>query len=237
MSQQQQVVLGYWPIRGKAQFLRYLLEYTQIPYEDKIYTDPKQWFEQDKKNLGIEFPNLPYLIDGDFKLTESAAIGKYIANKSQQADQLLGNNNLNKFGQINMLYSVIHDLQAQINKLCYQFDEKTFEAQKEQFYKDNIEKFVQNLSSYLANKKFLLGEELTLPDFVFFEMIDQLNYMLPEQIKEFENLKNYIKNFREVESLKKFFGENENKVFNSPMYAAWAGPNFDKEAFLKAHKQ
>ena len=38
--------------------------------------------------LGLDFPNLPYYIDGDFKLTESAAIIKYIAAKYD--DKLLG---------------------------------------------------------------------------------------------------------------------------------------------------
>jgi len=30
--------------------------------------------EKDKKTLGLDFPSLPYLIDGNFKLTESRAI-------------------------------------------------------------------------------------------------------------------------------------------------------------------
>ena len=34
-----------------------------------------------KNNLGLDFPNLPYFIDGDIKITESLAIHRYIANK------------------------------------------------------------------------------------------------------------------------------------------------------------
>lgn len=36
----------------------------------------------DKPNLGLAFPNLPYLIDGDVKLTQSLAIMRYLARKA-----------------------------------------------------------------------------------------------------------------------------------------------------------
>jgi glutathione S-transferase len=38
--------------------------------------------------LGLIFPNLPYVIDGDFKLTESKAIHLYIIKKSGKTDLL-----------------------------------------------------------------------------------------------------------------------------------------------------
>jgi len=33
-------VLGYWAIAGRAQHIRYLLAYSGILWEDKLYTDP-----------------------------------------------------------------------------------------------------------------------------------------------------------------------------------------------------
>ena len=60
-----------------------MLSFTKTPYEDVLYVSREKWFEEDKKNLGLDFPNLPYLIDGDFKLTESGAIAEYVINKSK----------------------------------------------------------------------------------------------------------------------------------------------------------
>lgn len=73
------VKLGYWKIRGRGQVLRHLLAYTGLPWEEKTYDQPGEWFAiGDKDKLGLDFPNLPYIIKDDFKLTESNALANYI---------------------------------------------------------------------------------------------------------------------------------------------------------------
>jgi len=46
-------VLGYWPIRGLAEGIRQLLEYTGLKYDQVFYYEPKEseWFEGDKPKL------------------------------------------------------------------------------------------------------------------------------------------------------------------------------------------
>ena len=80
------VTLGYWSIRAghRGHVNRHLLAYAGVDFEDKRYDfkdNAAEWKEKDKKNLGIEFPNLPYIIDGDFKLTESKAVTRYICER------------------------------------------------------------------------------------------------------------------------------------------------------------
>jgi len=60
------VTYGYWGVRGRGHVGRLLLAYTGINFIDKDYTiqDRGEWFEKDKKSMGFDFPNLPYLIDG-----------------------------------------------------------------------------------------------------------------------------------------------------------------------------
>ena len=48
----------------------------------------------------MEFPNLPYLLDEDVKLTKTLTIMKYVAKKWKS--ELLGRNAA-EFGRVNML--------------------------------------------------------------------------------------------------------------------------------------
>lgn len=81
------VTLGYWPVAGLGQAIRYLLSILKIKFEDKLYTDPAVW-AKDKETLTTPFPNLPYLIDGKHVVTESTAILRYIAKKNNREDLL-----------------------------------------------------------------------------------------------------------------------------------------------------
>ncbi len=86
--------LGYWKIRGLASQIRYEMVYLGVDFDEHQYEqgdapdfDRSSWLNV-KETLGLQFPNLPYLLDGNFKLTETNAIMKYIANKF--GPQLLG---------------------------------------------------------------------------------------------------------------------------------------------------
>ena len=63
--------LGYWGIRGRGQVPRLLLAYTGLEWTEKKYfsQDEFKGIGKDQTTLGLPFPNLPYLIQGDFKLT------------------------------------------------------------------------------------------------------------------------------------------------------------------------
>ena len=46
---------------------------------------------QVKHTIGMDYPNLPYLIDGDVKMSESLAMLKYIARKGKWAINCINN--------------------------------------------------------------------------------------------------------------------------------------------------
>ena len=73
------IKVGYWDIRGLVEPIHMYLSYKDIPYEKTSYTfqNMGKWGE-DKQNLGIEFANIPYIIDGDVKMTQSNCILKYL---------------------------------------------------------------------------------------------------------------------------------------------------------------
>lgn len=56
------------------------IEFEQILYDEGDEMKEEEWYSK-KETLGLDFPNLPYFMDGDFCMTESLAIHRYIADK------------------------------------------------------------------------------------------------------------------------------------------------------------
>ena len=117
------IKLGYWGIRGLAQPIRLLLAYTGLEWENVAYVDPTQWHGNDKQTLGLDFPNLPYLIDGDFKLTESSAIERYVVERSGKTE--LFGKTAQESARITQVIGVLLDARTNMMKL---FFDKDYEA-------------------------------------------------------------------------------------------------------------
>ena len=66
------LIFGYWNCRGRGAAIRNFLRYVNADYKEDTYTldNFDAWFANKKQSLGLDFPNLPYLLDGDVKLTQ-----------------------------------------------------------------------------------------------------------------------------------------------------------------------
>lgn len=116
----QQVTIGYWKIRGLGQVCRLLLSYTETDFKEVQYENQEKWFKEDKFQLGIDFANLPYIIDGDFKLAESIAVMKYIIRRSNHKD-LLGKNTQDE-GTVESIVGILKESFGSIIGLCFNPD-------------------------------------------------------------------------------------------------------------------
>jgi len=120
-------VIGYWKIRGLGSNLRYQLKYSGVEYDLVEYQQgPAPDFSRatwlDKKfTLDLPFPNLPYIIHGDFKLTETMAIHKYFAEMYDQS--LLGKNAADK-ARVTMFAMVVGALKMKVTGPCYMSGDK-----------------------------------------------------------------------------------------------------------------
>mmetsp|Transcript_3620 Transcript_3620/g.2361 ORF Transcript_3620/g.2361 Transcript_3620/m.2361 type:complete len:154 (+) Transcript_3620:1020-1481(+) len=108
--------IGYWGIRGNAAAARYIMKYAKADYKPKDYMSPDEWFGE-KFNLGMDFPNLVYVIAGDYKVTESAACYLYLA--ARHCPDLTGKDAHSR-GVARMLENVVNsDYNAKIRGLMY----------------------------------------------------------------------------------------------------------------------
>ena len=99
-----------------------MFHYAEVDFEDVVYEcgpapehNKDCWFSV-KNTLGLDFPNLPYLFDGDVNLTESMAIHKYIARKWSPA--LLGANAL-EYANAEMLTEFVGKLKGWVTMPSY----------------------------------------------------------------------------------------------------------------------
>uniref|UniRef100_A0A5K3FY92 glutathione transferase n=1 Tax=Mesocestoides corti TaxID=53468 RepID=A0A5K3FY92_MESCO len=80
-------ILGFYDVRGNVESCRLLLRYFGEDFEDKIHqcTDENVIDTSDvtlvRDTVQMGFPELPYLIDGDLKLTQPEVLLRYIADK------------------------------------------------------------------------------------------------------------------------------------------------------------
>ena len=192
------VTLGYWKIRGLAQYLRHLLSYTETEFQEIQYDNQDRWFKEDKLNLGLDFPNLPYLIDGDFKLTESSAIAKYIIKRSGKTD-LLGKNTRDQ-GKVDALISVINDALKDIRGLFWNKDHETL---KIELLEKARPKF-NYIKDFVGDRQFALGY-LTLVDFVLAENLAYFETLFPSEHKTYDFWWRIRRNFEELPGVKAYY--------------------------------
>jgi len=198
-SKNEHITIDYWAIRGLAQPIRLLLEYTKIPYEDKRYTaEEAPWYSRKdwtdvKEHLDLDFPNLPYLIDGDLRISQSGAIIRHIARKAKILPK-----EEHDLAIMEMIEAEIVDMRSDWTGLCYT-GKDTFESEKSTLER-NLPARLNRFEAWLAKKgnQWLIGNQLTYPDFMFYEVLDSHRIMWPNIFHEYSNLKSYMERFEKI---------------------------------------
>ncbi|CAG2165791.1 unnamed protein product [Oppiella nova] len=193
--------LGYWDIRGLAQPIRLLLAYTDTPFTDKRYKvgpkpdlDRSQWTNE-KNSLGLPFPNLPYYIDGDIKITQSLAIIRHLSRKYQ----LMGNS-VEEDNRISLVEQQLKDNNGAFTKICYN---PNFETLKVDYLKQ-LPQSLDLLSKFLAERPYFAGERLTYVDFLAYEFLDQQKLFAPQLVSQYNNLVQYLARFESLPTIAKY---------------------------------
>jgi len=194
-------ILGYWSIRGLAEPIRYLLHYTGTEYEDQCYdmgpdraTMFQSWFSV-KETLGLKLANLPYYIDGDFKLTESGAITGLIARRHGLAGSCEED-----FIKIAVAHGVAVDVLVDFFKLCY---DPEFKNKLEAFVAEVPPK-IERLSKLIEEGDYILGNKISHEDFFLFELIDRLMSLIPDSIAKHSNLVAYHQRIASLPAIAKY---------------------------------
>lgn len=200
----QKVILGYWNTRGAAEPIRTLLEYLGIPYAQEKYTYNEEWLEK-KPNVKFQFPNLPYLIDGNKTLTETHAIHAYLCIKANKPEMIGKGEDIVEFTQLKGVYSDLHKGLVSPIHTSKSFDE----------LRSSIDKYMQSHGKYklsgfnqiLGNREWILGY-LTHLDFQLTELFERFK-QLDEEVGtrvmvDFRNLQVHPQKLYELPNIKAY---------------------------------
>jgi len=195
------VKLAYWDIRGLAQPIRYLLEVGQVPYEERRYIcgpapdfDKSDWLNE-KFKLGLDFPNLPYLIDGDKKIVQNLAIMRYLARKCN----LDGKSEQEKI-QCDVIEQHRADLRTVWGRLCYN---PQFEKEKAG-YLEQLPKWLKAFSDSLGSRPYFAGDRLTYVDLLVYEIMKQNVVFSKVSFADVPNLVQFIERIEAIPQMVKY---------------------------------
>ncbi|NXH48302.1 GSTM2 transferase, partial [Dicaeum eximium] len=181
--------------------------------------DPSDWTNE-KEKLGLDFPNLPYLMDGPTKLTQSNAILRYIARKHSMCEWGLGGSQSpggprgfvgggltpphpaggeteEEKQRVDLLENQLMDLRMNFARLCYSPD---FEKLKPA-YLEQLPKKLQELSRFLGSRPWFAGQKLTFVDFLAYDVLDQQRMFVPECPELKGNLAQFLQRFEALDKV------------------------------------
>ncbi|KAL4506920.1 hypothetical protein ABPG72_001341 [Tetrahymena utriculariae] len=162
--------------QGKYQAIRFLLEILKVEYTEKRYTfkNSKKWFEEDKLKIGYYFPNLPYLIDGSIKLSESNSIVSYFLDKYNKQEWKGKNEDAYKVDELRFLFTDLQSLGYSSSK----GDQDSFKNYLKKL--DFVYQFMR------LDKKVQLGY-FTVADLYSWECITRLKVQWPEYYQKYSD--------------------------------------------------
>lgn len=160
--------LTYFPIQGRAEHVRLLLEDNKIPYNSQIVQFGDEWKSFKAKGLEsgeLPFGQVPVLHDGELHIAQSGAIARYLARKHN----LYGANDVEK-----ALNDMMFDTAVDIQNMYVQFIfDENHKQKKDEFVQqakgklELVEKFMKR-----QGKQYLASAEPTFADYLMFMVID-----------------------------------------------------------------
>lgn len=209
------------------------IEYETTEYEVDVLPDGsysrQKWFDV-KFTLGMDFPNLPYLMDDEnnVKISESMAIMKYLCRKAGYKG-MAGVDDIALAGKAEMLEGPVNEIRNQFLGVCY------MGASPENWFLENAPGKYKVINDFMGpTKKFLITEnEPTYLDFFLWEITDHQVMYKPDFLdgQELTNIKNWYQNFAEIPAVKKYLEANEHRKWPINNKMAWGGGNGPSELY------
>jgi len=174
--------LCYWDLRGLGEPIRLMLEYIGADYENQHPTSPADWFAK-KHHLNLKYPNLPYLVDGDVRISQSNAIMRYLSRKYK----CLGASTEAELRALDQAEGFYGDFRGAFRAVIFARQSK---ERKDKYVRELPAK-LKSLEDVLRQHKWASGNRLAYIDFAICENLDQQVLFAPNCLDNSPNVKKY----------------------------------------------
>ncbi|KAI1290303.1 Glutathione S-transferase [Halotydeus destructor] len=212
-------IVGYWDVRGLGEPVRFLMYHLGVPFVDKRYSMVgathrydevlNTWYEE-KPNLGLDFPNLPYYIDDDVKLTQSVAIIRYLAHKhGLEGDEAAR-------GRLAMAEQQAYEMRNSLTLMA--MNRANFDQAKKTrlaALKGELDLF----DRFLGHRSFVAGHEVTYVDFLWHNALDSHRLLDPIQFVSRPRILAYLDRIEALPNIDQYM---KSSVYNRNVFAPWA---------------
>ncbi|XP_069089191.1 glutathione S-transferase P 1-like [Pleurodeles waltl] len=204
-------VISYFPMRGRAEVMRFLLSDQGSHWKDDEIPNQK-WAagEVDFKETAV-FGQLPRLKDGDFYLYQSGAIMRYLGRKHG----LYGRND-KEAALIDMTSDGLDDLRTSYLRMIY-LDYDNGKAKYIENLPNQLAPFEKLLSQNNEGRGFIVGSKISYVDYCMLDIL-QINLVLaPDSLKDFPLLAAHMDRIASRPKLKAYLESEarKNRPINS----------------------
>merc|ERR1712029_87026 len=202
------IKLRYFNARGRAECIRWVLEYAGAQYED-VRFDREAWPEQKKAMLTGMVPQLEY--DG-IPLGETNAIVSFLGKEFQ----LAGTGNIEQ-ARCEMVANLIGDFIGKGAKMRVETDEEKKKVMMAEYLEKTVPQFMEMMVKLLQanNGKNLVGSGVTYADIILACLFDSISNFDPQfaSIKLPDPLEDSNKMIREHPKIKTWLEKRPSTPF------------------------
>lgn len=203
-----QIILGYWNIRGLAHSIRLLLRHVNANFKEELYDEMNMdTWKNVKPSLNVDFPNLPYIFDGKVKISQSVAILRHLGRKFNLAPT----NHVDQ-ARLDVLEMQIMDWRTVGFEIWYGPKDK-FNKELPAHHQVMKDQMAQ-LSRFMGAGPFVLGDKLTYIDFMLYEFLDNQRRLFKGLLAPHKNLEHFVKHMEHLPKVKAYLESDEYKKVN-----------------------
>jgi glutathione S-transferase len=215
--------LWYWPnIPGRGEFVRLEMEAAEIEYADMAREEGAEGLIADlQSRQGIRPFAPPYLVDGDFCIGQTAHILAFLADRHDfGAGELETDLQLIQLQlDITDLVAEVHNVHHPIASALYYHDQMDPAYEAAQHFRDErLPKYLDHFEMALAGEggPCVLGDRWTHVDTSLFQLLEGLDYMFPNRMRELDypRLELCRQAVMEIDGIEQYLASDRRLPFN-----------------------